>query len=1246
MKHLSLTDIQTSGLTLIEASAGTGKTWTITALYILLVLEERMRPEEILVVTYTKAATAELRDRIRKRIVATLELYTSGREPADELEQMLLASQKVDGETAQKLLTRALYAFDDAAIFTIHGFCQRALLEHAFESGSLFDTELTVDQSVLIGEACDDFWRTRIMADEGPFLERLISDGYTPDKLAAPFEGHYRNPALRIIPETDDPDLEALLGRRDALLPAVAAMWRAEREAIIRQINQAGLNQVSYKPERIEAAALSMDRLLADGAAQREWDGLALLTTARIEGALKKGSTLPDHPFFALCQQLHDSVSLVEQGYADKLIHRQRALGEWLREELDRRKQALNLRGYDDLLLDLHLALEGAGGERLASALRERYRAALIDEFQDTDPLQWRIFARLAGHFTKSVSGAGQGGEEEATQAYTPVRRADSDEANAEMRPKAASYPLFLIGDPKQAIYSFRGADIHAYIAAALTTETDRRWTLDTNRRSSEPLVRGVNTLFQASDDPFLNEAIRFSSVTSGKAPHQQLLHNGIPEGSPLRFWVYQRADQTRAVAKGPIRHAAVSATAGEISRLLDGSREIVGKDGGRRPLGPGDIAVLVKAHYQADQIQAALTDLGIPSVQHGSATIFETREALDLLCILRAAADPARSPLVREALLTSAIGLSANEVFNLLSDEDAWEVWLLRFRALHEAARTGGVIALASRLLGECGVRRQALARTSGERRLTNILHCCELLHQAEQEHGSGLEGSITWLERRITGEQADETALLRLETDAHAVTLSTIHASKGLEYPVVFLPFAWDPPPSRDGRVLFHDDDGALTLDLGSDLRKEHRQKAKEEQAAEATRLLYVAVTRAEFLCYVAWGNSNGAYGAPLRRLLHGTGFKDAKAFAAVSDREILGAINALAVKAGNGNVPLPISARFMPTALPAPPYRPAQDGAERYACREMSRGIPTDWRVSSFSGMVAGTERHLQPRDHDAIPPSTVSSPAAPAGSDASGESRGGLTIFDFPRGAAAGTCLHELFEQLDYSAITDDCLERLSRTCLQRNGYDLRWLPAVQAMVREVISTPLLPADPGFSLSRLKPGSWLVELEFFLPLGRVSGARLRELFDGMLDPGRHGEFAQVLASLQLQETRGMLQGFMDMVFEHNGRYYIIDWKSNHLGYRHDDYHPGMLRDPMSSHAYILQYHLYTLALDRLLRQRLPGYSYETHFGGAIYVFLRGISPHDPQSGIYRDRPTVEFIRRANTILLTEGALSDSR
>ncbi|MDA8414213.1 MAG: UvrD-helicase domain-containing protein, partial [Desulfobacteraceae bacterium] len=464
MKNLDLAQMETSGPHLIEASAGTGKTWTIAALYILLLLESRLRPEEILVVTYTKAATAELRDRIRSRICATLDLYAGIRPPGDELERVLLESRATDSALAVKLLTRALYSFDDAAIFTIHGFCQRALLDNAFESGSLFDTEMITDQSRLVDEVCQDFWRSRIMNEPAEFLEQLIEAGYTPDKLARPFKGHYQDPGLSIIPPAGDPDLGPLIFRRDALFGELNALWHSQRDEFIEQIAGACLSQTSYKATQIQAAAQALDAWFQRGKSGEACPGLKLFSTRALLKGQKKGSTLPADPFFDLCQELLDTFVQLEQAFSEKLIQRQTGLHSWMKGELTRRKRVKNQRCFDDLLLDLHTALGSDNGGQLSRNLQTRYRAALIDEFQDTDPLQWQIFQSIY-----------------------------SD----------ASFPLFLIGDPKQAIYSFRGADIFAYIAAARAVNADKQATLSTNRRSVASLVTAVNSLFAATEDPF-----------------------------------------------------------------------------------------------------------------------------------------------------------------------------------------------------------------------------------------------------------------------------------------------------------------------------------------------------------------------------------------------------------------------------------------------------------------------------------------------------------------------------------------------------------------------------------------------------------------------------------------------------------------------------------------------------------------------------------------------------------------------
>jgi exodeoxyribonuclease V beta subunit len=1191
MKHLDLQTIETSGFHLIEASAGTGKTWTITALYILLLLEERMRPEEILVVTYTKSATAELRDRIRTRISDTLELYNTGRPPRDELEKILLEARCTDRETAVKLLTRALYSFDDAAIYTIHGFCQRALLENAFESGSLFDTDMISDQTTILRDVCDDFWRLHIMSESEPFLKRLFANGYTPGKLAVPFKGNYQNPALAIIPATVDTDLPALVALSSRITPDLARIWIANRENIIDTLLRANLSQTSYKPSRIESAAIGLDRWLATADYSAPCDSLKLFTAAAIITGQKKGSMLPDHPFFDLCQQLHDNLQQIELAFNQRLIGHQTALHTWMQQELADRKRSLNQRCYDDLLIDLHAALAGPAGSQLAHNLRLRYHAALIDEFQDTDPLQWKIFHSI--------------GNQE-------------------------GYPLYLIGDPKQAIYSFRGADIYAYIAAGQSVDERNRSTLVTNRRSVAPLVTAVNSLFESADDPFLCRDISFSPVDSGRDPGQMILQNGQPLEHPLQFWVYPRTDQSQAVRKNEACRSIVRTVAEEIARLLDGTHEIIGKKG-RRSINPGDIAVLVKAHYQADLVQSALNDIGIPSVQHGSATIFESAEALDMLRILRAVHEPSRERLIREALLTGSMGFSANQIAEFLaSGEDSveWEIWLRNFHMLHDAAQTGGVMSMAGSLLGECGMRKRILTRIGGERILTNILQCVELLHREEQEHASGLEVLILWLERCISAEISDDTALLRLETDENAVQLSTIHASKGLEYPIVFLPFSWDAPSNRTVQTLFHDPEGTLTLDLGSPLQDEHKFQAKQELAAEAARLLYVAITRAEFLCYVIWGCISDAYSAPLFKLLHGTAIKDAKEFKSYPDSDILSDIAALGEKTDG------LSAVFMPVDHHTPDYRARAENIGPPVCRTLAHPISNDWRVTSFSAIIAGSERNQQPHDYDALPSAPLEAlPDEPAKEGL------GRTIFDFPRGTGAGTCLHTIFERLNFAALDIDHISECSRLCLLENGYHESWLPAVNDMISAVTQQPLLTDYPDFTLSHLTTGSWQTEMEFYLPIAMISPEKLRQLFAGFLDPDLHCHFDSIISELDFRQSRGMLHGFMDMIFMHEGRYYIIDWKSNHLGSSCDKYSQYDLSRSMADHAYILQYHLYVLALDRHLRHRIPDYDYETHFGGILYVYLRGVSAEIPGFGVYRDKPAAEFIRRANELLLAQ-------
>jgi exodeoxyribonuclease V beta subunit len=1191
MKPLNLASIGISGCNLIEASAGTGKTWTIAALYILLLLEKELRPEQILVVTYTKAATAELRERIRRRIVTTLDLYTSGRAAADDdLERLLLGDRPQNGERAIKLLTRALYSFDDAAIFTIHGFCQRALLENTFESGSLFGSDMISDQSAIVKQVCDDFWRSRVLSANDDFTEQLVAAGYTPEKLLKPLAGHYQNPGLVIIPQADNTPMEPLLVERNSIFGEVCSLWSRDCDVIISQINQARLNQQGYKPAQIESACGFMNTWTAAGNAALPNSKLDMFTTRKIAAKVTATSSFtPDHPFYDLCQQLSDVLDAIDTAFQNRIIVCRTELKKWLEQELSRKKKQLNQRAFDDLLLDLHLALEAAGGASLAVKLRQRYQAAMIDEFQDTDPLQWQIFKKI--------------GDEQ-------------------------DYPLFLIGDPKQAIYSFRGADVFAYLNAGKNVAAHNMHTLETNFRSDAALVKAVSRLFSCAE-PFLCREIPFHPVHSGRSAHERLLVDGIADEQPFKIWIYPRGDETKAEVKVAATRGIVTAVAGEISRLLEPGRVTLTSSGHARHLKPGDIAVLVKAHKQADRVQEALSALGIPSVQQGSSTIFETREAMDMLRILRAVAEPHREALVREALLTATMSLDALQISSYLEtagEHPEWEAWLLRFRNLRAAVEAGGVVALVSRLLGSCGVRAKVLALFGGERRLTNILHCAELLHQFEREQGKSLTGLISWLERKIITPGKDDAALLRLESDENAVMLSTIHASKGLQYPVVFVPFAWDTNSGKNDRALFHNDGGDLVLDLAEE--ETSVQQAEAERRAEAARLLYVALTRAEFRCYTVHGAINGAVDAPLFRLLQGgLTAKSDKDFVKTADREILEKVRRQTNEGTSG-----IFAEMMPVAEAAQPYRTTVPDVTAYSCRALGHPPRDDWHVASFSAMTSGAAHAaFEPHDRDATQSDT---PAVPPGQE---PPAGDFSIFDFPRGAKAGTCLHEIFERLDFSALDHGNITAIAAASLAGNGFHSHWLPAVGNMVKDVAAAGIIPDDPAFSLSRLKKGDWHTEMEFFLPIRQLAPEILRALFAGVLDGDQCGDFYEVLNRLSFRQSRGMLQGFIDLVFTHEGRYYILDWKSNHLGMKRSGYDREAMHESMCRSAYILQYHLYTLALDRLLKLRLPDYDYEKHFGGAIYLYLRGISPDSGVNGIYYGRPSPEFIQRAADLML---------
>jgi exodeoxyribonuclease V beta subunit len=1064
MNRFDLLHTPLAGRNLIEASAGTGKTFTIAGVYLRLVLELRLGVAEILVVTFTEAATKELKERIRKRLKEAEHAFEQGMSADPLLAGLLL--KMPDHAEAGRLLSSAVRSFDEAAIFTIHGFCQRMLQENPFESGSLCDTELMTDQGTILREIAQDYWRINC--------------------------------------------------------------YGAPRERIAAA-NAAGISPAS------------------------------LLGMARRIGGDPFAGVIPDAP--AASAEIEDWLLTLRRGFFD-----------YLATELPKRKRLGNVRSFDDLLLDLHAALTRQDST-LPRLIRERYLAALIDEFQDTDPTQFAIF-----------------------DAIYPV---------------GLPAPFFLIGDPKQAIYSFRGADIFAYMGAAKLTRL--RHTLLENWRSEPSLIGAVNTLFSFHKQPFLFEEIPFIPVEPAKLERKLLLEHGAST-APLKLWFAPRKEPGKPINKGDAWDLLPESVASEISRLLrqggDGTLKI-----GERGVQPGDIAVLVRANRQAKLMQRALTRRGIPSVLCSAGNLFESDEAAELLRILTAVAEPGHEALLRGALATDLTGVTGDELARLVEDESGWEQVLEEFRGYHEIWKASGAMAMTLQFMGRRRVRERLLSAPMGERRLTNLLHAVETIHQAQVQDHLGMEGVLAWLANRITEEPKREEHEIRLETDEAAVQLVTIHKSKGLEYPIVFLPFCWAEYGGKDETALFHGADGRVVLDIGSNELSAHKALARREALAESLRLLYVALTRGKHRTYLVWGAFKDAGDSAMHYLLHPTA-EAAKGQVSLSDEALLADLGHLLHAAKGGievlTIPDADRERFLP---------PATDGSNLDYLRFAGQ-IARDWRVASFTSLTSKLHHAAELPDRD----EGNRAEAQPAkGVDPQG-------IFAFPRGAKAGIFLHEIFELLDFSA-APSTLAPLVSQLLDKHGFGTEWHGAVCSMVQKMLQAPM-GAD-GLTLAEVGPERRLTELEFFFPLAAVTSERLSGAVARFTGQPFPVDMAGLFSRLSFAPVQGMLRGFMDLVVEHDGRYYILDWKSNHLGNRVEDYdQPGMRRE-MEQSLYPLQYLLYTVALDHYLKLRIANYDYDRHFGGIFYLFLRGVDGRG--NGVFADRPDRRFIEELSATLV---------
>lgn len=1173
---MSVADLDVAGLPLagsvaIEASAGTGKTYAITQLYLRMLLELDLRVEQVLVVTFTTEATHELRHRIRERLVAVLAAFDRG-DTGDAFAATLLArhADAASRAAACSELRLALAGFDQAAIFTIHGFCQRVLTEQAFECRQPFAAEVGPEPRDLALAVVDDIWR-RATYDASPaWADFLVARQQSPEMLLEAVWPWIDRPELEVTVPDDPGDLAALETESAAAwAEARAACARALPDVLALLDGHAGVRRSSYRRDRLPGYGDALRRWLARESPRLAGDHTPLrrFAASTLAAAAPVGATPPGHPFFETCERALQAATALHTAFDRRLRRLRHDARRTLARDLAVRKAAAGVQSFGDLLVHVAGALQAPGGEALAAAVRSRFRAALIDEFQDTDPTQWRVFRRLFAD---------------------------------------AGLPLVLVGDPKQAIYGFRGADVFTYVAARDATAT--RVPLARNWRSDPALVRGVNALFGRVPRPFLLDSIPFVEALPADPDAVSPLVDPADDGPPLRLWFLARESGETAVTKRRARAAIARAVAAEIARLLGaGGAPPVLLDGG--PLRGSDVAVLVRSHFEAGLVRTALTALGVGCVERSHDSVFATVEAAELAHVLRAIAEPGRDGLLRAALATEMLGATGSDLLVLTDDERAWAEQAERLHAWRDLFRRRGFAPMFRAVLADAGVPERLLAFGDGERRLTNLLHLGELLQAHLVSHRLTLDGVVTWMaERQRAGSAESDEYQLRLESDAHLVQLVTVHASKGLEYPIVFCPFTWDGflHVKTDGDLLFHPP-GAdrASLSFGPSHPAEHVEAARREEIAEAARLLYVALTRAKHRCTVVWGAVNDAGTSALGWLLHppadGPVQQLGKRFDAVADDSLRADVRRLAAA-----VPDAVAVDELPRA-PGVRLSTERDGGEALRARAFPGRVPEGWRVASFTMLTAGHPEETP--DHDArraVPP-----PSDPSGG-----------ILALPGRARMGSAVHEVFERWDFRTRDPQALHAIVERRLRAHGLDTAWTAVVAGMVEDVLQTAL--DDEGrVRLADVGRRQRLTELEFTQPLAPFRAAELARLC--RVHGFAAGPIADAVAHLRFDPVQGYLRGFIDLVFEADGRWWLLDWKTNWLGPTLEEYGSERLPAVVAREGYWLQYLLYTLVVHRLLGRRVAGYDYERHFGGVFYLFVRGIRPSlGPASGVYRHRP----------------------
>lgn len=1194
--------IPLQGKHLVEASAGTGKTYSLALIFLRLILQGVL-PEKILVVTFTNAATAELKDRIRKFLRQSLSAANGCAVTDKDITDLI---NQADPAGIQDKIQAILDHFDELSIHTIHSFCHRVLNDYPFETDSFFNLELLKDDSDLLKEVIHDFFRIWIYPENPLISLKKHTISYYKELLKLKLQ----NPNAII-------DLGIRLG---TIEQAKARLTQADEcfKDYIRLHGKAICLEVMpilafrRKPSEIQTLHALCDTL--QNFADHDWFSTDFIEDISIFSKLRKLVSFPKGLSF-------DSLSLETRIMVDRveelivvldqvMIQLDYVFLDFSREHLDHAMNQKQVMTFDDTLVRLRRALrDKAYSERITHTLQQRFKVALIDEFQDTDPVQAEIVTTIF---------------------------LDNSQSSC-----------YLIGDPKQAIYGFRGADVYAYLNLSQQSWINQ-YTMQINYRSTPGMIQAVEKVFSRPDPFATEELIHFTEVKpSDQITNQRFMMADRP-AVPLVVWHLvpeklengYRDKKNEKIRSGVIQNYLAELITFEIRHLLD-VRNGYRIDG--NSVQPHDIAILVRKGKEAIACKRNLEQHHIPATIDNSDSVFQSWETQEIRIIMDSVlrhnslagikgvylldcmADYASGKIFGENQdgLSMADGLNLNEIL--------LETLLDRFKTYYRVWCQFGCWKMFNQIMTDFQIRPNLLSYPDGERRLTNWIQIIELLQTEETEHHLlPMEIYRRMNEWIIEDQVSPDEHEIRLESDEDAVRIMTIHKSKGLEFPIVFSPFLYH--CSIGLKKIFginhqkpsaEEQDGHAYQTHIYLLKNGSTENVSAKQALEDNlRLAYVAMTRAKYRFYTAWGQFNTKGVSALDYLLGYSVDRNGNEISEYSPE----AVNRLAESPDLFQVVDDFSylsdtgRDFIPAwSSQSVPFLPA---------RLFNRQMNTGWKVTSYSALAAGLRPSHSESDRDIL--RGISSEQSGFHPDTP------LDFFAFPRGSHAGTACHEIFENIDFQQT--DHTETI-REVLQRNGYGYPsshdWMPAFQTMLRHVLSHPLGNPDRSFRLMDISQHDRLSEISFCFPLQRVP--------KGFFIPRENLDTGQFEHSDHTETVEGFVHGFIDLVFHYHEHYYLVDWKSNYFGDRYDDYNLERMEEEMNKSGYILQYHLYTVALNSYLRRCLGRkYNYQTHFGGVFYLFIRGIQPelitrNTPPTGIYFVKPPEEEIRDWNRQLV---------